>query len=62
MQVGRDERDVAGEERDRDLRRRVVEPAADLADEPADDEPEGDPAAGADDEEPARVERARTSR
>ena len=47
-QVGGNERDVAGEKRDRDLRRRVVQPTTNLADEPSDSEAEGDSAAGCD--------------
>ena len=61
-QVGGDERDVPGQERDRDLGGWVVEAAPDLADQPADGEPEGDPAARADDEERSGVRPRRTTR
>src|SRR4026207_1817048 len=55
-ELGRDERDVAREERDRDLRGRVVEAPPDLPNEPRDGQADADPASDAPDEEPAGVE------
>src|SRR4249919_1928885 len=52
-----DEREVAGQERDRDLRRRVVQSTTNLADDPPDSKPHRYPAERADEEEPARVHR-----
>ena len=52
-----DERRVGGEQRDRDLGRRVVEPAPDLGDHEADHQPDRDPAGGRAHELEPRVER-----
>ena len=59
-QVGGDEGEVAGQQRDRDLDRRVVDPAPDLADDVTDGEADGEPAADDAHESQACVPRART--
>ena len=53
-EVGRQECEVPRHERDRDLRRRVVEPAANLTHDPTDGEPDRDTAHHAEDEAPTR--------
>ena len=60
--VGRDEGRVGREQRDRDLGRRVVEPAPDLGDHEADDQPDRDPAGGRSHELEPRVERREARR
>ena len=55
--VGGDEGRVCGEQRDRDLGRRVVEPAPDRRDQEADHQPDRDPAGGRSHELEPRVER-----
>ena len=55
-QLGREEREVPGEERDRDLGGRVVQAQSELPHQPADHEPHEHASACADDEEPARIE------
>src|SRR6185436_19846378 len=60
-QLGGDEREVAREERDGDLRRRVVDATAELPHEPSHGQADPDPADDADDEEPTRLPRRERS-
>ena len=59
--LGRQEGGVAGDEADRDLGQRIVQPTADLTDHEPDSETERHPAHPGDDEAGARVEQRERS-